>query len=163
MCCVSAKNFKDSPVDANYFLRVNGEFSHVLPAMRMHWVGHFKVTDTYEHWWHLLHTSPFVSLVLNYELSPAGFQCRINLSLMAVLSLPTVSITGNSHTVIINVIIVGQGRALQLAVCALETPDQLRTFFFFYQLYVSGNWIKTLKCSRYWNIWCLPHILFKIK
>lgn len=89
-----------------------------------------------------------MSLVLNYELSPTGFQCRINLSLMAVLSLPTVSITGNSHTVIINAIIVGQGRALQLAVCALETPDQLRTFFF-YQLYVSGSWIKTLKCSRY--------------
>lgn len=89
-----------------------------------------------------------MSLVLNYELSPAGFQCRINLSLMAVLSVPTVDITGNSHTVIINVIIVGQGRALQSAVCALETPDELRTLFF-YQLYVSGNWIKTLKCSKY--------------
>lgn len=54
----------------------------------------------------------------------------MNLSLMAVLSLPTIVITGNSHAAVINVIIVGQGRALQLAVYVLETPDELRTFYF---------------------------------
>lgn len=97
--------------------------------MRQLWGGHFKGIDTLAHRSPLLCTSPFVPLVLNYGLPPSVFQSRINLSLMVVLFLSTIIITGNSHLVVINVIIVGQGRALRLEICALEPPDELRTCF----------------------------------
>lgn len=51
---------------------------------------------------------------------------------MTVLFLSTIIITGNSQLAVINVIIVGQGRALQLEICALEPPDELRTCVLFF-------------------------------